>query len=1170
MRNRWGVFFGVVCTWMFLSRGSGGAEFINFNRDIRPILSENCFACHGPDEGSRMANLRLDTREGVFSRGLIVPGKPEESELFRRITATGTPRVMPPTLSGKRLKPEQREIIRRWIASGAAWSDHWAFVPPTRPSVPEVKNKSWVKNPLDAFILARLEAEGLSPSPEADKRTLIRRLSLDLTGLPPTREEIREFLADNSPDAYEKLVERLLAKPQYGEHMARYWLDAARYGDTHGLHLDNYREMWPYRDWVINAFNKNMPYHQFAIEQIAGDLLPNATLEQRIATGFERCNVTTSEGGSIDEEYYVRYAVDRVNTTSTVFLGLTMGCAQCHDHKYDPFSQKEYYQLFAFFNNITENAMDGNQKAPPPVVKVPSSEQKSALDAFDVQIASLNEKLRVPMASVEADQREWEKRLISWRVLEPTVYSSAGKATLTLLPDTSLLASGENPPKETYELVFPLEGEGWRALRVEALTDKSLPMGGAGRSSSGNAVLTEFEVEYASAKNPDEWKRIPLIYAWADYEQPDNAAFQIFSAVDGKPETGWAIGGHLRRENRQAVFLAEAPFGSPEGGKLRVRLKHESEYGHHTFGRFRVAVTDAKPSEVGANVGWEAWYSLGVFPAHEPEYAFLRRFEPEGKAVNVSQEFKVGETTLKWVRHDEWENPFAPKEISGSNGATYLYRNFRSDARQRGTLLVETNGWVRVWWNQQEVVAKRSEGRFEVSVELRAGNNEFLMKLVPIASSATFAVELKTMSALVPVEIAEIAALSPEHRSDEQAAKLRDYYREHLSPDESIRVLIAERAVAQRRRADLDATIPTTLVMEERKEPRGAYVLKRGQYDQRGEPVQPDVPAIFPPMPSDAPRNRLGFAMWLVDPSHPLTARVAVNRLWQQLFGVGIVKTQEDFGNQGERPSHPELLDWLATEFVASGWDVKAMVRLMVTSATYRQSSSASPELYRRDPENRLYARGPRFRLDAEVLRDQALAVSGLLRSIIGGPSVKPPQPEGLWEAVGYVGSNTRVFVKDAGPDKVYRRSLYTFWKRTSPPPQMSTFDAPTREACVVRRERTNTPLQALLLMNDPQYVEAARAFAERTLKAAESPQERLTFAFETATARLPSPRETETLLEALRTFETKFQADPEIARKLIAVGETPPDASLDTLQLAAWTMLMNVLLNLDEVLTKG
>jgi hypothetical protein len=778
------------------------------------------------------------------------------------------------------------------------------------------------------------------------------------------------------------------------------------------------------------------------------------------------------------------------------------------------------------------------------------------------------------MDAVDAAQSEWEKTVTAWTILEPASYTAGGKATLTLRDDKSLLASGENPVKETYEFVSDLPSADWTAIRLEALTDKSLPMEGAGRSSGGNAVLTEFEAEYATTAKPDEWTKIPFIYAWADYEQPDNANFSIFSAFDGKPETGWAIGGHIRRENRQAVFLAEKPFGSPEGGKLRIRLKHESEYAQHQFGRFRLAVTNAKPVATGANVGFDAWYSVGAFPAHDAEYAFIRPFDPEGKPVNVGQEFKIGDATLKWTRRDEWENPTARHEVTGTNSATYIYRNVRSDSRQRGTLIFETNVSIRVWWNQQEVATKRLESggtqRVEAQVELRSGNNELAAKLVPTDASADFTFDVMTSPSLVPVNVSEAVAVASAARSDDQKATVRDYYRASISKDRTIRGIVAERTVAQRQRADLDAKVPTTLVMEERKEPRGAFILKRGQYDQRGDPVQPGVPAALSALPEGAPANRLGFAKWLVDPSNPLTARVTVNRLWQQIFGVGIVKTAEDFGNQGERPSHPELLDWLATEFIGSGWNVKAMLKLMVTSATYRQSASASPDLYRRDPSNRLYARGPRFRLDAEALRDQALAVSGLLRYTMGGPSVKPPQPDGLWEAVGYVGSNTRNFTKDTGPEKVYRRSLYTFWKRTSPPPQMATFDAPSRETCTVRRERTNTPLQALLLMNDPQFFEAARAFAERVMKEAGTPEERIVFAFEMATARLPSATEMATLTEAYNAFRAKYDADPESAKKLIAVGETPPDAALDSTQLAAWTMLMNVLLNLDEVQNKG
>ncbi|HEY7329740.1 MAG TPA: PSD1 and planctomycete cytochrome C domain-containing protein [Gemmataceae bacterium] len=765
---------------------------INFNRDIRPILADNCFACHGPDVQQRKAKLRLDTRTGALAElrsggHAIVPGKPDDSALIERITDEDPSRRMPPKKSGKNLTPAQIDLLRRWIAEGATYTVHWAFVPPMRHALPKVKNTDWPKNAVDQFILARLEREGLQPSSEADRTTLIRRVTLDLTGLPPTPAEVDAFLADPSPNAYEKVVERLLQSPRFGEHMARFWLDAARYGDTHGLHLDNYREMWPYRDWVIKAFNDNKPYNQFLTEQLAGDLLPNATLDQIIATGFNRCHVTTSEGGSIEEEVYVRNVVDRVDTTGTVFLGLTVGCARCHDHKFDPIKTKEFYQLFAFFNNLDGPALDGNAAKPAPTVNVPTPQQKAQLEHVQQQISA-----------------------------------------------------------------------------------------------------------------------------------------------------------------------------------IRAQINKE------------VAQTRIAP-------------------------------------------------------------------------------------------------------------------------------------------------------------------------------------------------LLAKLAALEHKRKQIEKDIPATLVFKERATPKPAYILKRGEYDQRGEQVGRETPKFLPPLQEKAPRDRLGLARWMLAADNPLTARVEANRLWQQVFGTGLVKTAEDFGTQGESPSHPELLDWLAVQLREDGWDIKKMMKRLVMSATYRQSSRVTRDRLAKDPANRLLSRGPRYRLDAEMLRDQALFVSGLLVERLGGPSVKPPQPSGLWEAVGYTGSNTKDFRPDHGHEKVHRRSMYTFWKRTAPPPQMNTFDAPSRESCVVRRERTNTPLQALLLMNEPQFIEAARTLAQRTMKVGGTTTEaRLVYMFRLTTARRPDGKEVDELLAAYKDHLAMYTHDPAKANQLISVDESRPDANLNPSELAAWTMIANLLLNLDEVINKG
>ena len=1216
---------------------------VNYNLDVRPILADNCFACHGPDAKTREADLRLDTKAGAFSEPsgypVIVPGKPEESELHLRIASNDDFYRMPPAGFNKTLTPEQIEVITQWIREGAKWEEHWAFTTPVRPTPPDVKDQDWIRNPIDAFILSRLEKEGLSPANEADKRTLIRRLSFDLTGLPPTREEIHQFLADDSPDAYEKVIEAFMAKPEYGEHLARFWLDVARYGDTHGLHLDNYREMWPYRDWVIEAFKKNMPFDQFTIEQLAGDLLPEPTLDQIIATGFNRCHVTTSEGGSIDEEYYVQYAIDRASTTSTVWMGLTVGCAQCHDHKYDPITQKEFYQLYAYFNNITEKAMDGNRKDSPPVVKLPTPEQEAELAALDEQIAALDAQTKAPIPEIDATQIAWENRMPRWTPLKPTVLYAKGGATLEVLEDNSILASGTNPEQEIYEVVAELPPGKWSAVRLEGLTHESFPRGGIGRSTNSNVVLTDFAVfiapsdvsnqpsaasdqesvltdeppvtatqvtdnpqpatddpsseadgegETADVDAEDPWTRIPVVHAWADHEQAlgeDGLEGVVANAIDDKPETGWAL--DRRIENRQAIFLVAAPFGM-EGGQLKIRLKHEYDLRQKQLGRFRLALTDAPTIyPIGSKITFGDWHAAGPFTAEHGNLAFYQVYEPETKNVNTNDTFEVDGKTVKWEKQAHWVDGQVHNDIVGENSATYIFRNIASVTQQRAQLYIGSNDALKVWMNGTEVLSKnvqRDAGadQEQIQVQLKPGNNALLLKVVNYSGLSGFYFRIETDAPMIPAEVVEIAGMPRGEREPEKQAHIRDYYRNNVTPDKTVhentkrafadlKARFTDLAEVRGKRDTLDASLTTTLVMEEREEPRGAYVLARGEYQHREEEVYPQTPAVLPTLPEDSLPNRLGFAKWLLLPEHPLTARVAINRFWQNVFGAGIVETAEDFGTQGIPPVHPELLDWLATEFIASGWDVQKMLKLMLTSATYRQRAQVTPEKLERDADNALLSRSPRYRLDAEMVRDNALAVSGLLYTKVGGPSVKPPQPDGLWKAVGFTGSNTDTFVQDTGPDKVYRRSFYTFWKRTAPPPQMNILDAPSREACTIRRERTNTPMQALMLMNDPQFFEAARAFAERAIKeGGETPEARLYYLFEAATARLPKPVEEELLLKTFQSHYQELAADPEAAKALITVGESAPDDTLDAVEVAAWTMIANLILNLDEVLNKG
>ncbi len=1012
-------------------------ERVSFGDDIRPILSKKCFACHGPDVEQREGGFRLDKRDSALGEGdsgekIIVPGDVESSELIVRILSDDPDLVMPPEDFEKDLTPEEIEKLKLWVKQGAEWQEHWAYVVPARPELPEVKQVDWVKNSLDRFILARLEKEKLSPATRADRITLIRRVSFDLTGLPPTIAEVNDFLNDQSPNAYEKVVDRLLASPRYGEHMARYWLDAVRYGDTHGLHLDNYREMWPYRDWVVRAFNSNMPYDQFVIEQIAGDLLENPTQDQLIATGYNRCHVTTSEGGSIEEEVYVRNVVDRVNTLGTVFLGTNLDCSRCHDHKFDPFTMHDFYSLFAYFNSMDGKPLDGNKKDPPPVLHVMTAEQKIQLANYDKKLAELNKSLAAVSPRIDELQKQWEAKALkqtqqkesiasSWLVLTPDKFKSHGGATLKLLGDQSLLASGENPSKEVYEVEANLPENGWLAIRLEGLIDPSLTNGGAGRSSNSNVVLSEFEAYVASPENPEKWEPIKFQTAQADYEQT-NGDFKVLNAIDGKPETGWAIAGHEKKENRVAYFVAEKPFGLEAGSLLKVVLRHESQYGQHQFGRFRLSVNKRNP-----------------------------------------------------------------------------------------------------------------------------------------------------ITAQIPKEILAILKKKEKDRNDKQKAQLKKYFREKVVDDQQFVALNSEKNSLQKTRDDFYNKIPTTLIFKEKKEKKKSYILKRGEYDQRLEEVTRRTPLALPPMKKEWSNDRLGLAKWLTDAGNPLMARVTVNRFWQQPFGTGLVKTAADFGSQGELPSHPELLDWLAVEFRESNWDVKHLFKLMVMSATYQQSSKLTPQLYEKDPENRLYARGPRFRLDAEPLRDQALFASGLLVEKRGGPSVKPPQPDGLWFAVGYTGSNTARFKADTGPDKVHRRTLYTFLKRTAPPPELSTFDGPSRESSCVRRERTNTPMQALLLFNDPQYLECAHALAARAMREkGDSPEAILTYMFQLCTSRKPNEKEKQVLLSGYQEDLKKFTENPQKAASLVKLGSPDVAKGLPANELAAWLVTANILFTADEVITKN
>ncbi len=1010
---------------------------VDFSREVRSLLSNHCFQCHGPDENSRDSELRLDTKDGAFANlgdhFAIVPGDPEASELLRRVATDDVDLKMPPPDSDyEPLSDEQIDTLRRWIAEGASWQVHWAFVAPKRPALPNVGGSAWPVNEIDAFTLAKMQDKKFEPSREARKETLIRRVTLDLTGLPPTMEELDAFLADESPDAYERVVDRLLKSPRYGEHMARYWLDVARYGDTHGLHLDNRRSIWEYRNWLIDAFNSNMPFDEMTIEQLAGDLLPEPTVMQQVATGFNRCNVSTSEGGSIAEECYVRNTVDRVKTFSTVYLGLTMGCAVCHDHKFDPVSQKEFYGLFAYFNSFDENPLDGNAELHPPVIAVPSAEQTARKEQLQEQLAAANREIDQAYDSLE--------------------YS--------------------DPRPEADELAVERKDFVW--------FDETIPAG-------GQQQQTGHEWQFVTAPEP------------------------VNSGDVATKRTTEGLGQHFFTGANPPLLVGEA----------------DTLFAHV----YLDAENPPKQIMLQFNDGtWEhrAYWGENIIPWGEDG-------QPSRK--------RMGDLPAAgaWVRLE------VPVADVGLAAGTKL--NGWAFTQQEGTVYWDTAGIA------TETLQDGQSFESQREWELAVGQGETL-----------------------PKPIQETLNVAPMERSEEQQRTLRRYFLKSVFPGskELLGPLAARRDAVQKDLDALESEIPKTMVAKELAEPKVAYFLNRGEYDNRGEEVPRLVPAVLPPLPEGAPVNRLGLAQWLIDPSHPLTARVAVNRWWQRFFGVGLVKTTEDFGVQGEARSHPQLLDWLATEFIRTGWDVKQLQKSIVMSATYRQASGADRKQWQRDPENRWLARGPRFRMDAEMIRDQALFVSGLLVEKLGGPSVKPYQPAGLWHAVGYTDSNTANFTQDNG-EKLYRRSMYTFWKRTSPPPSMGTFDAPSRESCTVRRARTNTPLQALVLMNDKQFVETSRHFAERILsEGGAALPERLSWAFRQVTSRQPDDRELQLLAAAYEKHLSTFVAEPAAASALIESATTllePPSAGRDKSrdpELAAWTLLANLLLNLDETVTKG
>ncbi len=988
---------------------------VSFQRDIKPLLTHRCFTCHGPDEAERKADMRLDLREEAL-KGAIKPGDGKGSALYERITSTDPELVMPPP-AGKKpaLKPEEAELIRRWIDEGAQYDAHWAYVPVTRPATPAIKNTTWARGEIDRWILAGQETHGLSPSIDADKRTLLRRLSFDLTGLPATPAELEAFVKDTSPQAYEKAVDRLLASEHFGERMALYWLDVVRFADTAGYHSDNHRDLAPYRDYVIRAFNTNKRFDAFTREQLAGDLLPGATNEQRIASGYNKLLQTTEEGGAQAKEYTAKYVADRVRNTAVIWMASTMGCCECHNHKFDPFTARDFYSLGAFFADVSETAV-GRQAQ----TKVPTPEQEQQQKQLDEQLAAARAKYNATTPELTAALAKWESAAIeslretgnTWIAVKAEKAESSGGAKLTPKDDLSLLSTGKNAAKDNYTVTIASDLPQITAIRLEALTDDTLTNKSLSRG-NGNFVLTEFEIEKVAADGKAE--RLKLSAADADYSQEGHAVAQ---AIDGNAATGWAGNGHMEAKSRTAAFTFEKPLKLAADERLQVKLIHQSQYPQHNIGRFRLSLTGAeKPT------------------------------------------------------------------LSGSS---------------------------------------------------------------------------------IPADIATILQTEVAKRTPQQQEKLLAHFRS-IAPE-----LKVERELVARLEQDQKALVdsfPSTLVSMSTT-PRTVRILPRGNWlDDSGEVVQPAIPAFLnkKQIKVEQRQSRLDLANWLLEKDHPLTSRVFVNRLWKLYFGRGLCRSLEDFGMQGEFPTHPELLDWLAAEFIDSGWDVKHMVKLMVMSHAYQQTSQVSPLLKEKDTTNIYFTRQNRWRIEAELVRDNALSISGLLVTKIGGPSVKPYQPAGYWQ---YLNFPKREWQNDKG-DSQYRRGLYTYWQRTFIHPSLAAFDAPSREECTVQRPVSNTPQQALVLLNDPTYVEAARALAGKIIGSGSDASSRLRFAYQQTLLREPTAEEQKLLSDLYEKHLAQYKNDAASAALLQTVGDLKPAANQDAAELAAWTSVARVLLNLHETIVR-
>jgi hypothetical protein len=1170
---------------------AAAADKLDFNREVRPILAAHCFKCHGPDDKVREAGLRLDQREGATAKleseaTAIVPGQPDKSELVRRVVSADEGEVMPPPAANKPLSAEQKAILRRWVEEGAEYAPHWAFVAPLQAPLPKVTQSDWPQNPIDHFILARMEAAGLRPSPPADRVTLIRRVYLDLIGLPPTPEEVDEFLAACARDpaghkAYEAVVDQLLASPHYGERWARRWLDLARYADTNGYEKDRVRTMWPYRDWVIEAINRDLPFDQFTIEQIAGDMLPGATLEQRIATGFHRNTMINEEGGIDPLEFRYYATVDRINTTATVWLGLTLGCAQCHTHKFDPIPHHDYYRLMAFLNNADE-----------PTIDVPQPDLAAKRAEIEKKIAALTADL-ANQFPLEGEQH--------WSVAKLAKVESAAKATVESQDDGSVRFAGETADKDTYTLEFDADAKGVASLRLEALVDPALPSRGPGRTAHGNFVVTEISVSAAPADKPDQPQSVKLAKAEADFTQDGFAPEQCF---DGKQNTGWAIHGPGEwNVNRTATFHFEKPVEI--AGPARWTVKIDQQYGgQHTLGRLRLSLGQPRPiasdrpeaerrrehlekkfaawqeSQSKQAVAWTLLRPTAVtsdvptLTMENGDTVFVSGDMTKRDVYDVTYD-AAGLAGITAIRLEALTDDRLPKDgpgriyYEGPFGDFFLSKVTITPTRSATEgipVRIASAGHSFASGNNTAAMAIDDDPQTGWSINGGQGRSHWATFVFDKPLDAAEAIQVSLLferyyaaglgkfrvyattdprvqaASQLPTNVESLLTIAAETRSPEQLATLRQHFLT-VAPE-----LAAAREEIDKLKKSLPE-FPTTLVMHERPaaDPRQTHLHHRGEFLQPKDAVQAEVLSIFPPLAKDAPHDRLALARWLVDPVNPLVGRVTMNRQWQALFGRGIVRTTEDFGYQGEAPTHPELLDWLAVELVNQGW------------STYRQSSAVRPEHLDKDPQNRLLARFPRQRLEAEMLRDAALVASGLFSPKLGGPSVFPPQPasvtaEGAYGALGWKVSE--------GADR-YRRGLYTFTKRTAPYAMFQTFDGPSGEFCIARRELSNTPLQALTVLNDAVFLEAAQALGNKALINKAPPDHEVSQMFRRCLSRQPTTEEQALLAKYYESQLARFRSKELDAAKIAGPGAG------DVNERAAWTLTARAMLNLDEFITK-